>query len=90
MRALITYLAPSFNLGLVRNLLSNRNTEEMEVEARLDQMLRDLAARGLDAYIMDWKDFIAAAQKSSFRLFDPSAWSRRGEEDDEFEGYFTH
>jgi len=39
---------------------------------------------------MDWKDFIAAAQKSSFRLFDPSAWSRRGEEDDEFEGYFTH
>ena len=84
---------PSFNnlsqafiyLTLIRNLLSHRNTEEIELDTRLDQMLRDLAARGLDAYVKDWNGFVTAAQNSSFRLFDPAAWSRRAEEDDDIE-----
>lgn len=62
---------------LSERLLNARTVDESEIRARLDQMSRDLAARGLDAYVPDWGEFSRAARNSTFNLFDPAAWSRR-------------
>lgn len=59
-------------------LIFERGMEKGEVLARLEQMLRDLAAKGLDRYVPDWSRFTGLAQSSSFSLFDPLAWSSRG------------
>jgi molecular chaperone HtpG len=70
-------------INSIRNLLSPRSVDESEIEGRLKQLLRELLARGLDAYVPDWDSFNSTALNSSFRLFDPAAWSRRSIEDDE-------
>jgi molecular chaperone HtpG len=70
-------------LNLIESFLFSPNFDEGEIRARLDQMFRDLAARGLDAYVLDWESFSESAQKSTFRVFDPTAWSRRSSDNDE-------
>lgn len=59
--------------------------DNAEIRARLDQMVRQLVAQGLDAYVQDWERFSEAAQNTPFRLFDPFAWSgSRRQDEDEF------
>jgi hypothetical protein len=69
---------------LLERLLFVRGLDEADVGTTLEQMSRDLAARGLDIYTPDWGTFSRAAQSSAFRLFDPSAWSQREEFDADF------
>jgi molecular chaperone HtpG len=75
--------AANIYLEIIRNILFLRNTDESEVQARLDRMLRDLTARGMDVYVRDWESFRKVAQTQTLRLFDPSAWSKRGTSDEE-------
>jgi len=75
--------AANIYLEIIRNILFLRNTDESEVQARLDRMLRDLTARGMDVYVRDWESFRKVAQTQTLRLFDRSAWSKRGTSDEE-------
>jgi hypothetical protein len=38
-------------LEMIRGILFLRNADETEIQARLDQMFRDVAARGVDVYL---------------------------------------
>jgi len=70
-------LAGFMSLRIVQSFC---NYETSSSRRDLDQLSRELAARGLDEYLPDWSGFAEAVQASKLRVFDPLAWSRRDSE----------
>jgi hypothetical protein len=66
-----------------QTFLFARNPDSIQVRQRLEQRIRDMAAKGLYEFVPDWEEFSKVLQNHPPTIFDPFAWSRRSSDDED-------
>lgn len=81
--SLASYAEAYVYLKTAQTFLFARSPDPIQIRQRLEQRIRDMAAKGLHEFVPHWEEFGKLLQANPLTIFDPFAWSRRSSDKDD-------